>query len=202
MSRTDLFFQFLLSIAAALLIRLLALTWRISLHGPDPNAADGPFVFCFWHGNQASLLAHPRVRPAVVMTSLSRDGSLQGRILRRLGFIVVRGSSSRGGARGLKSVISKIEEGCDALFAMDGPRGPLHRIKPGALAAAKATGVFLVPMRAEIDRAWVFHRSWDRYTLPKPFARVAIYRGHPIDPAEDRATIETALQEGLSGSRS
>ena len=191
------FARFLLSAAAVLLIRVLVRTWRVSFLGPDPNAATGPFVFCFWHGNQAGLLAHPRVRPAVVMTSLSRDGTLQSRILSRLGFVVVRGSSSRGGAAGLKAVIAKMREGCDALFAVDGPRGPLHQIKPGALSAAKTVNAPLVPLRAEASRAWVFQRTWDRYTLPKPFASVVVYRGTPIEPTRKPEEIHAALFEGM-----
>jgi lysophospholipid acyltransferase (LPLAT)-like uncharacterized protein len=191
------FFLGLLAIFAALFIRLLIFTWRIRLHGPEPNDLPGPFVFCFWHGNQAGLLAHPRVRRAVVMTSLSKDGSLQAEILRRLGFIVVRGSSSRGGAAGLKAVTAEIKRGRDALFAVDGPRGPIHQIKEGALLAAQATGVSLIALTAVADRSIVFHRSWDRYSLPKLFARVDIYRSEPIDSSADMESLRSAVHAAM-----
>ncbi len=179
------------------MIRALRATWRVTLCGPDPNAEPGPFVFCFWHGNQAGLLAHPRVRPAAVMTSLSRDGALQAKILSRLGFEVVRGSSSRGGAAGLLALIEKIRQDKDALFAVDGPKGPFHVLKPGALHAATTAQVPLITLRAEVDRAWVFHRAWDKYTLPKPFARVTIHRSAPISQDLPREEIEAALLRGL-----
>lgn len=193
MSRiTSLSLSFLARIAA-LVIRLLIATWRVRLHGPDPNASTGPFVFCFLHGNQAGLLAHPRVRKAAVMTSLSRDGSLQTKILKHLGFTPHRGSSSRGGATGLKGIIREIRQGTDALFAVDGPRGPQGEIKPGALLAAQATQVPLIALCAVADRAHIFHRSWDRYTLPMPFARVDIYRSAPIPPSDDLESLRAKI---------
>ena len=197
MSRTARFLEPFIALIAAWVLRALIRTWRVTLCGPDPNALPGPFVFCFWHGNQAGLLAHPRVRPAAVMTSLSRDGALQTRILNHLGFETTRGSSSRGGAAGLLGLIEKLREGKDVLFAVDGPRGPLHVIKPGALKAASSAGVPLIALRAEANRAWVFSRSWDRYTLPKPFARLTIHRSAPIASDHPREAIEDALAREL-----
>jgi lysophospholipid acyltransferase (LPLAT)-like uncharacterized protein len=88
--------------------------------------------------------------------------------------------------------------GADALFAVDGPRGPLHIAKPGAILAAKALETHLIPLVPTPSSAWVFEKSWDRYTLPKPFSRIEIRRGAPIAsdaPAEQVATrLEEALQ--------
>jgi hypothetical protein len=148
-------------------------------------------VFCFWHGRQSGLFAHPRPRPVAVLASLSRDGALQARILARLGFDVHRGSSSRGGAAGLMSLIGALREGADAAFAVDGPRGPLHVAKPGALLAARASGAAVVPISVRASRAWVFERAWDRYALPKPFAAVDLVRGEALE-----ADVATAGQVG------
>jgi lysophospholipid acyltransferase (LPLAT)-like uncharacterized protein len=140
-------------------------------------------VFCFWHGRQAGLFAHPRPRPVAVLASLSRDGALQARILARLGFDVHRGSSSRGGATGLKSLIGALRRGADAAFAVDGPRGPQRSAKPGAILAARAAGAAIVPITVRASRQWVFAKAWDEYALPKPFAAVEIVRGGAIDAA-------------------
>ena len=182
-----------LALLASLLIRLLRLTWRVTLAGPDPPYDDGPIVFCFWHGAQAGLLAHPRPRPVAVLSSLSRDGELQTRILSRLGFLVRRGSSSRGGARGLREIIGTVGEGADAAFAVDGPRGPLHKVKPGALSAAKATGASVVPITTRASGSWIFEKAWDRYQLPKPFARVEIVRGAPLENDAPPEALERSL---------
>jgi lysophospholipid acyltransferase (LPLAT)-like uncharacterized protein len=189
----------ILAFFASLVIRLLRLTWRVRLSGPEP-VADRPRVFCFWHGRQAGLLAYPRPRPTAVLSSLSRDGALQAKILSRLGLTVLRGSSSRGGAKGLRALVGAIRDGADAAFAVDGPRGPLHRVKPGAVLAAQQGGATLVPITSRASRAWVFDKAWDRYHLPKPFARVEITRGSPI--AVDDAGVDSArneLQRALVG---
>jgi lysophospholipid acyltransferase (LPLAT)-like uncharacterized protein len=186
------------SLLASLLIRLLRATWRVSLSGPCP-AGGAPLVFCFWHGRQAGLFAHPRRGPVAVLSSLSRDGDLQARILARLGFTVLRGSSSRGGAAGLKGLVASLRGGADAAFAVDGPRGPVHLAKKGALVAARLTGATIVPITTRASRAWVFESAWDSYLLPKPFARVEIVRGEPIEAPADaaigdlRARLESAL---------
>ncbi|MFO8074471.1 MAG: lysophospholipid acyltransferase family protein [Polyangia bacterium] len=192
----------LLAWLASALIRILRLTWRVRLVGEDPDYESGPLVFCFWHGRQAGLLAHPRPRPVAVLSSLSRDGRLQAGILGALGFEVVSGSSSRGGAAGLKTLVGIVGHGADAAFAVDGPRGPLHRVKPGALALARRTGAKLVPITSRASRAWVFARAWDRYLLPKPFAEVTISRGAALDPAHaDIFSLADAIEtlEGEQG---
>jgi lysophospholipid acyltransferase (LPLAT)-like uncharacterized protein len=189
----------LVSLLGALLLRLLRASWRVSILGPFPTG-DAPHVFCFWHGRQAGLFAHPRPRPVAVLSSLSRDGDLQARILTRLSFTVLRGSSSRGGAAGLRGLVAALHGGADAAFAVDGPRGPLHIAKKGALVAARLAGATIVPITARASRAWIFDSAWDRYLLPKPFARVEIVRGEPIEaPAEAsiedlRARLESALR--------
>jgi len=177
----------ILALLGATLIRALAATWRVRLLGPEPPYGKGPIVFCFFHGAQAGLFAHPRPRKVAVLASLSRDGSLQAKILRRLGFDVHRGSSSRGGAAGLMRL------GEDAAFAVDGPRGPAHVVKPGALLAARAVGAAVVTISVRASSAWVFERAWDDYTLPKPFAKVELVRG-----AAKEASVATPAQIGCA----
>jgi hypothetical protein len=187
----------LAALLAAAAVRLLRATWRVRLLGPAPPYDAGPVVFCFWHGRQAGLFAHPRPRPVAVLASLSRDGALQARILARLGFDVHRGSSTRGGASGLKSLIGALRRGADAAFAVDGPRGPLHRAKPGAILAARAAGAAIVPIDVRAARRWVFTKAWDEYALPKPFAVVEIVRGAAIPPASIRPDELTAAIDAL-----
>jgi lysophospholipid acyltransferase (LPLAT)-like uncharacterized protein len=189
----------LLSLVGALTIKLLCLTWRLRVTGTAPVFGERPLIFCFWHGRQAALFAHPRSRPMAVLSSLSRDGELQARILARLGFTVFRGSSSRGGSVGLKGLVDALKGGADAVFAVDGPRGPIYRVKPGAALAAEQSGGHLVPVATRASRFWTFEKAWDRYRLPKPFARVEISFGDPI-PVEAggvetaRAALESSLK--------
>jgi hypothetical protein len=183
---------------AALCIRLLRLTWRVQLVGPEPVFGSRPLIVCFWHGRQVGLFAHHRPRQVAVLSSLSRDGTLQARILRILGFEVLRGSSSRGGITGLKGLVDALKGGGDAAFAVDGPRGPIFRAKPGAVLAAEQTNGILIPMTTRASKVWTFQQAWDNYQLPKPFAKVEIVRGNPIYVGRDgveqaRVSLENAL---------
>jgi lysophospholipid acyltransferase (LPLAT)-like uncharacterized protein len=183
---------------ASVLIRFLRLTWRVTIAGSYPPPLYKPVVFCFWHGEQAGLFAYPHKRRVVILSSLSKDGALQSCILKRLNFVVVRGSSSRSGASGLKGVVKAINDNHDCAFAVDGPKGPFHKAKPGAVKAAELTGALIIPMRVAAAKSWVFKKSWDRYTLPRPFTRVTVTVGAPIMPGSATVNILTDALNSLS----
>jgi lysophospholipid acyltransferase (LPLAT)-like uncharacterized protein len=182
-----------------LVVRLWLATLRVSVvsHPGLENANGRPWVLAFWHGEQLPLLAWRRRRPTVVLVSLSGDGAMQARALGVQGLRVVRGSSSRGGARGLASVIRAMRrDGADAAFAVDGPRGPRGLAKSGAVVAARATGGVVVPMASLVRRGVVLQKAWDKFALAWPFTRVDIVLGRPIDPTtavDARAEVEREL---------
>lgn len=183
-----------------LLLGLLARVWlatlrlRLEIH-PDLEAVrDAPWVLSFFHGTQWPLLAWRRRRKTVVLVSLSKDGDLQARALGMLGMSVVRGSSSRGGVRGLAALVRRLRAGmADAAFAVDGPRGPYGTIKPGALMAAKRAGGVLVPMGSAAIRAKIFSRAWDRFVLAWPFSTVSVVLGPPLDADASEAILAAAI---------
>lgn len=179
--------------------RLWLATLRVHLvvHPELARRADVPWVLSFFHGTQWPLLAWRRRRPTLVMVSHSSDGTMQARALGLLGFSVVRGSSSRGGARALSAIVRRMRRrDVDAAFAVDGPRGPYGAVKPGAaLAAARAGGV-LVPMGSAVERGKTFDRAWDRFVLAWPFTRVAVVLGAPLEgeQANDPAQLGEAIR--------
>jgi lysophospholipid acyltransferase (LPLAT)-like uncharacterized protein len=200
--------------AAGFLLGLVARLWLLSLRltlvvSPDLAASSArPWVLSFWHGQQFALLRWRRRRPTVALVSLSRDGVIQASALPRVGLVIERGSSSRGGASGLRAVVRRLRAGLDAAFAVDGPRGPRGVVRSdaggvGATLAAKLAGGVVVPAASASSRAWIFSRAWDRYELPWPFARVAVVLGPPIEPddagpaALGRA-IDAARREALA----
>jgi lysophospholipid acyltransferase (LPLAT)-like uncharacterized protein len=189
-----------LGVALGLVARLWLATLRVRVT-VDPRLTDPedpvPWVMGFWHGLQWPLFAYKRRRPTVVLVSLSRDGSLQARALLIQGLTVVRGSSSRGGARGLIGVVRALRRGADAAFAVDGPKGPLGVVKGGVVAAAQRGGALLVPVGAAIAKALVLTRAWDRYAIALPFSRVEIVFGPPIDPTlpAAREELEKAIAD-------
>jgi lysophospholipid acyltransferase (LPLAT)-like uncharacterized protein len=157
-----------------------------------------PWVLAFWHGTQWPLLAWRRRRRTVVLVSLSSDGAMQARALAVQGLRVVRGSSSRGGVRGLAALVRAMRrEQADAAFAVDGPRGPRGVVKGGVVVAAQATGAVLVPMTGRMRRGLVLQGAWDRFAIAWPFSRVEVILGAPIDPAEGdaQAQVERRLAQ-------
>jgi lysophospholipid acyltransferase (LPLAT)-like uncharacterized protein len=189
----------LAGILLGLIARLWLATLKVEIRGMDHlgAAGDRPWVLCFLHGTQFPLLAWRRRRRTVALVSHSADGAMQASALRCQGLDVVRGSSSRGGARGLAAIIRQMRRhGSDAAFAVDGPRGPYGVVKEGAIAAARASGALLVPMGSHVRRGWVARQAWDRFALPRPFSRVVVAFATPIDPsaADARVRLEEAIR--------
>jgi lysophospholipid acyltransferase (LPLAT)-like uncharacterized protein len=184
------------------LLGLLARVWlatlrvRVVAHPELGEVQDRPWVLAFWHGTQWPLLAWRRRRRTVVLVSLSRDGAMQARALALQGLSVVRGSSSRGGARGLAALVRTMKrDGADAAFAVDGPRGPRGVVKSGAVVAARLAGAVIVPMGGAVRRGIVLRRAWDRFAIAWPFTRVDVVLGRPVDPrhVDARREVEVAL---------
>jgi lysophospholipid acyltransferase (LPLAT)-like uncharacterized protein len=178
--------------------RLWLATLRVRVTGDAALEAVGgrPWVLSFWHGTQWPLLAWRRRRPTVVLVSLSPDGALQAAALALQGLSVVRGSSSRQGARGLAALVRAMRrQGADAAFAVDGPRGPRGVVKGGAVVAARASGGVLVPMTGRVRRGKVLERAWDRFAIAWPFTRVDVVLGAPIEPSapDARGALERSL---------
>jgi lysophospholipid acyltransferase (LPLAT)-like uncharacterized protein len=122
------------------------------------------------------------------MSSNSYDGEYMGRIIRKFGFVAVKGSSSRNAVRALLGLRRALQEGWTVAFTLDGPRGPRHKVKPGPVALARSSGVPLTMFHAAVDKAWVLN-SWDRMMIPRPFSRVLLRFGKLI-PVPTSATEE------------
>jgi lysophospholipid acyltransferase (LPLAT)-like uncharacterized protein len=165
------------------LLRTLFATTRVRREGLGPvesmRAEGRPVVFALWHGHLLPLLHFHRNLGIVTLVSQHRDGEHVARVLEVSGFGTVRGSSTRGGAQGLRGLIRKAREGHDVAITPDGPQGPRRRFKPGALLVSRLTGHPIVPVAAGISRAWSLG-SWDRFLVPKPFATVRIAYGTPV----------------------
>lgn len=190
-------------LVAAPLLRLLASTWRVEWRGVSLTRPVGSpaRLFAFWHGGLLPIAWAIRGRGIVAMVSEHRDGELIARILRRWGFALVRGSSTRGGGKVLLGMIRALADGQDGAITPDGPRGPVEVPHIGAVRAAQRAGVAIVPVRVVASRAWRA-RSWDRFLVPKPFARVVITADAPWIPGDgDEGALVEELRRriGISG---
>lgn len=135
-----------------------------------------PTIIVAWHGSLISSIYCHRRRNIVIMTSLSQDGDLLTQILYYLGYKCVRGSSSRGGMRGLLEMIRLLRSGMHGAITVDGPRGPLHEVKPGAVLAAQRANALLVPIGLAFSHCYRFN-NWDKTAVPLPGSRVVMVTG-------------------------
>jgi len=178
---------FLARALGPLVVRALGASWRVRFDPPDFLAripAGGPRVYAFWHGNLLVPSAAIRGTGAAVMISRHADGEVIARIVERLGYTTVRGSSTRGGAAALHDAVEALRGGRIVVFTPDGPKGPRHVAQPGAVFLASRGGTDLVPVGVGVRRGWEA-RSWDRFQIPRPFTVVAIVEGEILRPPPD-----------------
>jgi lysophospholipid acyltransferase (LPLAT)-like uncharacterized protein len=193
---------FLVPPLAAILIRLLGMTLRYEdLADPDVtpgHAIPGPVVFAFWHRSLLACAHRFRNLDIAILISPSFDGELIARTVELLGFRAIRGSSSRGGATGLRNMQLAYESGHRCAITADGPRGPVFVAKPGTAQLAQLVGAWVGCFYALPDRAWQL-RSWDRFLIPKPFSRVLL-TWPPHIPAADVTpeAVQAALDRAVA----
>jgi lysophospholipid acyltransferase (LPLAT)-like uncharacterized protein len=187
----------LISFLAANLIRGLRATVRLRFHGDERvrewERAGAHFILAFWHRHLLLMPYAYRGRRISVLVSQSKDGELIARTVAHLGIDSSRGSSSRGGIAGMRSLLRKAAEGWDIAFTPDGPRGPLREVQPGVILAAAATGLPIQPVAIAASRAKLL-RSWDRFLVPLPFSKVHVVYGEPLT-VERRGDLEQAAAE-------
>lgn len=165
------------STIASIGIRALARTWTVHVEGRFPT---GPCIVAFWHGEMLPVWFAFRALRPVALVSPSTDGEILATLLSDWGYDVVKGSSSRGGKEALQELVEYAANSV-VLITTDGPRGPAHVAKPGAVIAAYRAGVPLVLVRMRATRTRTLTRSWDRFQIPLPFAHITIHVSAPIE---------------------
>ena len=172
-------------------------TWRIDgAHHYDALVRSGkPPILALWHGRILAATLYWRDRGIVALTSQNFDGEWIARLMGRFGYRAARGSTSRGGARGLVQLRRELAAGATVAFTVDGPRGPARVAQRGAVWLAGATGHPVLPFHIEADRYWQA-RSWDRTQIPRPFSTVAVVIGEPFEVrGTDESVVEAARVE-------
>jgi lysophospholipid acyltransferase (LPLAT)-like uncharacterized protein len=174
-------------------IRILGATLNVEWIGRSNieriEQLDERVVYAFWHAHLLTLTYTHRGRGAVVMVSRHSDGEIISQIVCRLGYGVVRGSTTRGGLRALLEMVRAGRDGYPLAVTPDGPRGPRHELQSGVLHIAQRSGMPIVPVAAEALRRTELD-SWDRFQIPHPFSRVVIVVGSPLGIPREIPTEE------------
>lgn len=190
------------ALGPALLVGLCR-TWRFrEIDAEGKRMADrhriGPGIYALWHAQQLPLTLRHRNENVAVIISQSRDGELITRVVERIGYRAIRGSTTRGGSGALRELTRAGAEGHPLAITTDGPQGPARECKPGAVIAAARTGLPIIPTAAAAVRAWRFN-SWDRFMVPKPGSIVYTTYGEPIViPADVDGAVTAAWQESVT----
>lgn len=167
------------------LFNLYAKTLRVQYDGirtiQEYLNNGGRVIIASWHQRFFGGFFLPKIfkQSPCIMISQSRDGDFISSIVERIGWIPVRGSSSRGGKNALKQMIEVVMHQGIGGHIVDGPKGPPHVIKPGLIALAQYSAAAICPGFVSYENAWTFN-SWDRFMVPKPFSRVLFRTGSLI----------------------
>ena len=163
-----------------------------------------PIVFALWHDELFAPCYLHQKEGIIALVSASKDGEFLARILERMGYNLCRGSSTRSGVRALKGAVDMMQHlERDAVVTVDGPKGPRHQVKDGAIYLAYKSGAWIVPVRVRSSRVKRFNRAWDRFQLPLPGALCRVLYGTPYrveklrsaSLAKERQRLQNALEE-------
>ncbi len=190
------------------LLQLWTRTLRYEIHdcaGLVGKPVTENYIGALWHNR---LLIFPLVlrrffpqRHGAALISASRDGDLLADAIHRFGYDVVRGSSSRLGASAIRQLTEVLASGRDVVITPDGPRGPAYELGPGIIFLAQKSGAAVLPMNLEYSHCWRLG-SWDRFIIPRPFAKVRVLINQPhhvraTTTLEEFETERLALQETM-----
>ena len=150
-------------------------------------------IGAYWHDGIILVTYFWRHRKVAIITSQSFDGEYTARFIQKFGIGAVRGSSTRGGTAALVELIRLIKAGCRGAFTIDGPKGPPHVVKEGALLAAKKTGNPLFAFSITPRAFWTIN-SWDKLKIPRPFTKALVIFSEPIYVSETADDAELAAR--------
>lgn len=194
-----------LTLAVQLWSRTLRYT-RVGFGPVQQVRSQGPVIFALWHDELFSPCYLHRHEGIIAVVSSSQDGEIVAQVASRLGYQLARGSSSRNGMQAVRRVLEQMQSTkADAVLTVDGPRGPRHQVKEGAVYLAAKSGLPVVPVRVDMHPVKRFHKAWDKFQLPLPGARCIVHYGQPYTLGRQKinshslrmecARLESALQK-------
>lgn len=189
--------------SAVLVFGLLYLTYRFRWYGLEhENRArtvhpSGRVCISIWHRNSVACLFAHAWRRLAILVSQSFDGEIIAYVGRIFGIHSARGSSTRGGSEAMRELIRLNRDGYDIGITVDGPTGPVYKVKPGILAIAARGGNPILPFAAVARSSWVLHKSWDKFRIPKPFSEILCVYGEPILVEKKLDSVEIEKLAGV-----
>ena len=153
------------------------------------------YIYAFFHEVMlfpAYFWAWPEMQ---ILISDHRDGELIAQTVLRLGFGVVRGSTTRGGARALREMTGRVDRG-HLCITPDGPKGPRRHVHQGLPYLALRTGLPIVGLGMAFSNPWRA-KSWDKFAVPRPYGKATCVFPEPVivPPDAGREVLEECRAE-------
>ncbi len=181
---------------------VFALNKKIVLNGDrweEILSSGRPVLICCWHGRLLFPVFRWNREGTHALAGLHTDAEIISKIAEKLGWQMLRGSSSRGGVRAYKQLLQTLEKRGKVFITPDGPRGPERETKEGTVKSAERTDAILVPLSGQASKRWEI-KNWDTFVVPKPFGRIVNVVGKPIDAmkVEGRNELITKLRQAMN----
>lgn len=137
-------------------------------------------IISVWHGNLLIPFMHLAKNNYYGLAGMNRDAEIISKIGLKLGWKLLRGSSSKKGPEIFTEIV-KILSNPPSLVALtpDGPKGPEKIPKPGVIRASQKTGAVIIPVASCSTKNWQFI-NWHTFFLEKPFGKIYLEYGNPI----------------------
>ena len=183
--------QKIAGLLAGFLYKIYSSTFRYELHFEDPSDKklffadlstreankETNLIYACFHQDDLSCLPYFSQNNICILISQSKDGQILASAVEYMGYQTVRGSSHRGGVAGLLAAMKKVKDGHKLTIAVDGPKGPIYKVKEGITAVSEKAQRPIVPVRGFPERKKVFEKSWNKATLPMPFTKIRLVLG-------------------------
>ena len=170
-----------------LLSNLLKKSLQVKTYSHPAYHQSVPYLFAFWHGKQLMpvFFLEKHLTLKVALVSPSKDGDILAFWLNKLNYSVIRGSTRDGNIKCTIKLIKKIKQGYSAGFGIDGPIGPIYRVKPGMTYLSQKYNIPIVPLGNALLKKWIATKAWDKYQIPIPFSKATHYIGKPLYIGKD-----------------
>jgi lysophospholipid acyltransferase (LPLAT)-like uncharacterized protein len=186
------------TVMVAAVVKALLFTVRYRAEGwesvkPLVQGGEG-VLYAFWHDAIMVPLGHESHRNMIAVVSTNPDGAFAARVVRHFGIASMSGTSAEPGASVVIEALRSRPRGHSLVVTPDGPSGPRHRAREGAVFLASRCRLPIVCIGMAFSREWRL-RSWDRFRVAKPFSRAEMVFGAP------RAIARDLDREGLDRER-
>ena len=139
-----------------------------------------PVMICSWHGRLLFPVFNLNKLNFYALAGLHKDADIISRICEKLGWKMIRGSSSKGGYKAYKGILNKLSSNNKIYITPDGPKGPIHIIKNGIVEASIKKEALILPISGISSKNWKI-KNWDLFLIPKPFGKILNIYGNIID---------------------